>query len=324
VLADFVPRALEHGTVDGRLVQLPRHSDISNLYYQIHLYEDEELAAEFEAEHGYALAPPETWDQVRDQAIFFADPPDFYGFQFVGKDEAITGRFYELLVAHGGQFLDEDFAPAFNSEAGVEALQFFVDLYEAGAVPAGVPNYLWDDTGLGFASGSVALNLDWAGWAAFFNDPENSAVAGNIGVIRAPMGSAGIRSGWSGSHTFSVTETCDNPEAAASFVMFLTSHESQMVEARTGLLPTRHQVWNTAVDEFNENDNDWLVEVFGAYSTSMAEDSFTPPLIPEWIEVSNVLWPRLQAAIVGDMTAQEALDEAAEEAREVMEDAGYL
>ena len=324
VLADFVPRALEHGTVDGRLVQLPRHSDISNLYYQIHLYEDEELAAEFEAEHGYALTPPETWDQVRDQAIFFADPPDFYGFQFVGKDEAITGRFYELLVAHGGQFLDEDYAPAFNSEAGVEALQFFVDLYEAGAVPAGVPNYLWDDTGLGFASGSVALNLDWAGWAAFFNDPENSAVAGNIGVIRAPMGSAGVRSGWSGSHTFSVTETCDNPEAAASFVMFLTSHESQMVEARTGLLPTRHHVWNTAVDEFSENDNDWLVEVFGAYSTSMAEDSFTPPLIPEWIEVSNVLWPRLQAAIVGDMTAQEALDEAAEEAREVMEDAGYL
>ena len=138
------------------------------------------------------------------------------------------------------------------------------------------------------------------------------------------MGSAGIRSGWSGSHSFSVTETCDNPEAAASFVMFLTSHDAQMVEARTGLLPTRHQVWDTAVDEFTQNDNGWLVEVFGAYSASMAEDAFTPPLIPEWIEVSNVLWPRLQAAIVGDMTAQEALDEAAEEAREIMEDAGYL
>ncbi|MEO1225547.1 MAG: sugar ABC transporter substrate-binding protein [Pseudomonadota bacterium] len=324
VLNEFVPRTLEHSTVDGRLVQLPRHSDVSNMYYQVHLYEDEESAAAFEAEYGYPLAPPETWDQVRDQAIFFADPPDFYGFQFVGKDEAVTGRFYEILVANGGQLFNEDFEPTFNSEAGVEALQFFVDLYEAGAVPAGVPNYLWDDTGLGFASGSVALNLDWAGWAAFFNDPENSAVAGNIGVTRAPMGSAGIRSGWSGSHSFSVTETCDNPEAAASFVMFLTSHESQMVEARTGLLPTRHQVWDTAVDEFTENDNDWLVEVFGAYSTSMAEDSFTPPLIPEWIEVSNVLWPRLQAAIVGDMTAQDALDEAAEEAREVMEDAGYL
>lgn len=324
VLDDFVQRTLEHSTVDGRLVQLPRHSDISNMYYQLDLYEDAESAAAFEAEYGYPLALPETWDQVRDQAIFFADPPDFYGFQYVGKDEAVTGRFYEILVANGGQLFNEDFEPTFNSDAGVEALQFFVDLYEAGAVPAGVPNYLWDDTGLGFASGSVALDLDWAGWAAFFNDPENSAVAGNIGVTRAPMGSAGIRSGWSGSHTFSVTETCDNPEAAASFVMFLTGHDAQMVEARTGLLPTRSQVWVDAVDEFTANDNQWLVEVFNTYEQSMAEDAFTPPLIPEWIEVSNVLWPRLQAAIVGDMTAREALDEAAEEAREVMEDAGYL
>ena len=31
----------------------------------------------------------------------------------------------------------------------------------------GVLNYLWDDTGLGFASGTIAMNLDWAGWAGF-------------------------------------------------------------------------------------------------------------------------------------------------------------
>ena len=43
----------------------------------------------------------------------------------------------------------------------------------------------------------------------------------------------------------------------------------------------------------------------------------------EWIEVSNALWPRLQAAIVGDMTAEEALNEAYDEALIVMEDAGY-
>lgn len=324
VIAEFVPLVIEHSTVDGRLVQLPRHSDVSNLFYQTDLYTDEAAAAEFEAEYGYALAPPETWDQVRDQAIFFADPPDFYGFQYVGQDEAVTGRFYEMLVANGGQLFDDEWNPVFNSQAGVEALQFFVDLYEAGAVPAGVPNYLWDDTGLGFASGSVAMDLDWAGWAAFFNDPENSAVAGNVSVIRAPMGSAGIRTGWSGSHTFSVTETCDNPEAAASFVMFLTSHDAQMVEARTGLLPTRSQVWEDAVAEFRANGNDWLVEVFETFEASMAEDAFTPPLIPEWIEVSNEIWPQLQAAFLGELTAQEALDEAVEGAILVMEDAGYL
>ncbi len=323
VLAEFVPLVLEHSTVGGRLVQLPRHSDVSNLFFLQSLYEDEERAASFEDEHGYPLAPPETWDQVRDQAMFFADPPDFFGTQFVGRDEAVSGRFYEMLVAEGGELFTDDWEPAFNSEAGVRALSWFVDLYDAGAVPAGVPNYLWDDTGLGFASGSVALNLDWAGWAAFFNDPDESAAAGNIGLVRAPMGSAGIRTGWSGSHSFSITETCDNKEAAASFVTFLTDHDRQMVEARRGLLPTRTRVWETAMDEFREGGDEFMVTVFETYQASMAEDAFTPPLIPEWIEVSNVLWPQLQAAMVGDRTPQEALDAAAAEALIIMEDAGY-
>lgn len=323
VLDGFVPLVLEHSTVGGRLVQLPRHSDVSNLFYIRSLYEDAERAAAFEAEYGYPLAPPETWEQVTDQAKFFADPPNFFGTQFVGRDEAITGRFYEMLVAEGGQLFTDDWEPAFNSEAGVRALSWFVDLYEAGAVPAGVPNYLWDDTGLGFASGSVALNLDWAGWAAFFNSEEDSAIGGNVGVTRAPMGSAGVRTGWSGSHTFSVTETCDNKEAAASFVTFLTDHDRQMVEARRGLLPTRTAVWESAMAEFREAGDDFMVEVFETFQTSMAEDAFTPPLIAEWIEVSNELWPRLQAAMVGDMTPQQALDEAAREALVIMEDAGY-
>lgn len=323
VLDGFVPLVLEHGTVDGRLVQLPRHSDVSNLFYIASLYEDADNQARFEAEYGYALTPPETWQQVSDQAMFFADPPDFFGTQFVGKDEAITGRFYEMLVAEGGQLFADDWEPTFNSEAGVRALQWFVDLYESGAVPAGVPNYLWDDTGLGFASGTIALNLDWGGWSAFFNDAENSTVAGDVGLIRAPMGSAGIRTGWSGSHSFSVTETCDNQEAAASFVTFLTDYDRQMVEARNGLLPTRTQVWDDAIAEFAAADNDFMVNVFETYQQSMAEDAFTPPLIPEWIEVSNVLWPELQAAMVGDKSAQEALDDAAEEALLIMEDAGY-
>ncbi len=323
-LAEFQSLALENSTVDGRLVQLPRHSDISNLYYIKSLFEDADNQAKFEAEYGYALTPPETWDQVKDQAMFFADAPTFYGTQFVGKDEAITGRFYELLIANGGALFDDDWNPTFNSAAGVEAVNFFKDLYEAQAVPAGSLNYLWDDTGLGFASGTVALNFDWAGWASFFNDPENSKIAGDIGLVRAPKGSAGIRTGWSGSHSFSITETCDNQAAAASFVTFLTSHESQMVEATAGLLPTRAAVWDDAKAQFTADGNDFLVEVFETYAVSMSEDAFTPPLITPWIEVSNEIWPQLQAAILGEKTPQEALDEAADAARIVMEDAGYL
>ena len=323
-LAGFDALAIKNSTVDGRLVQLPRHSDISNLFYKKSLFEDLANKDAFKSEFGYELAPPETWDQVKDQAMFFADAPNFYGTQYVGKDEAITGRFYELLVANGGALFDENWNPTFNSEAGVMTVQWFKDLYDAKAVPAGVLNYLWDDTGLGFASGTVALNLDWAGWASFFNDPANCKVAGDIGLIRAPKGAGGKRTGWSGSHSFSITETCDNVDAAASFVTFLTDHDQQMVEARKGLLPTRTQVWTDAKKEFADAGNDFLVTVFDTYKVSMSEDAFTPPLIEPWIEVSNEIWPRLQAAILGEVEIKAALDEAAEATREIMKDAGYL
>jgi len=164
VLAGFQELALANSTVDGRLVQLPRHSDVSNLFYQKSLYEDQGNKDSFKSEYGYDLTPPETWDQFKDQAIFFANAPTFYGTQYVGKDEAITGRFYEMLVANGGALFDEDWNPTFNSPAGVKSVEWFKELYDAKAVPAGVLNYLWDDTGLGFASGTVALNrLGWLG-----------------------------------------------------------------------------------------------------------------------------------------------------------------
>jgi multiple sugar transport system substrate-binding protein len=142
-----------------------------------------------------------------------------------------------MVVAEGGEYLDKDGKPAFNSEAGVRALDWFVNLYKAKAVPAGTTNYLWDDLGQGFASGTVALNLDWPGWAGFFNDPKSSKVAGNVGVKVQPKGSAGKRTGWSGHHGFSVTESCASKEAAASLVWFLTNEDSQKLEAAAGPLP---------------------------------------------------------------------------------------
>jgi multiple sugar transport system substrate-binding protein len=318
----FVPGNIESATLDGKLALLPRAQfDVSALYYQKSLYEDADKATAFEAEYGYPLAVPETWDHVRDQSKFFANPPDFFGTQYAGKDEAINGRFYEMLVAEGGEYLDADGRPAFNSPAGVKALQWFVDLYAAKAVPVGVPNYLWDDLGQGFASGTVALNLDWPGWAGFFNDPASSQVAGNVGVAPPPVGSAGKRTGWSGFHGFSLTEGCDTPEAAASLIWFLTNEESQILESASGPLPSRTAVWDHVIE--TAQGDPYRVEVLSAFQTA-AETAFAVPQTPSWIEISNAVYPELQAAILGDKTAQQALDDAAKSATEIMEDAGEL
>lgn len=317
-MAGFVEANVSASTVDGALLMLPRAQfDVSVMYYLKSNYEDAEKAAAFKAEYGYDLAPPETWVQVKDQAIFFADPPNFYGTQYAGKDEAIVGRFYELVVAEGGQYIDKDFKPVFNSEAGQRALQWFVDLYQAKAVPAGTLSYVWDELGQGFASGTVALNLDWPGWAGFFNDPASSKAAGNVGLVVQPRGSV-THTGWSGHHGFSVTNDCPSPDAAVSLVRFLTSEDSQLAESAGGSLPTRSAVWEANIAGA-EGFRAEALKVFAEGATH----AFPVPPIAEWAESTNLVFPELQAAIVGDKTVKQALDDAAEAVDELMREAGY-
>ena len=318
----FVDANIGASTLDGKLVMLPRAQfDVSAMYYQKSLYADEDNKSKFKEKYGYDLTPPDNWEQVTDQAEFFANPPEFYGTQYAGKEEAINGRFYEMLRAEGGEYLAADGNPAFNSEAGVRALNWFVNLYKAKAVPAGTTNYLWDDLGQGFASGTIALNLDWPGLAGFFNDPESSKVAGDVGVVAPPKGSSGARTGWSGHHGFSVTENCANKEAAASLVWFLTNEDSQKLESGAGPLPTRDAVWTWVIDQ--AKDDPYRKEVLEAFQEA-ANGAYPVPQSASWIEISNAVYPELQAAILGDKTSQQALDDAAAKATAILEDAGEL
>ncbi|MBQ0709310.1 MULTISPECIES: sugar ABC transporter substrate-binding protein [unclassified Ochrobactrum] len=318
----FVPSVIKASTLNDKLIMLPRAQyDVSALYYQKNLYEDAAKKTAFKEKYGYDLAPPKTWKEVSDQAVFFADPPNFYGTQFAGKEEAINGRFYEMLVAEGGEYLDKDGKPAFNSEAGVRALDWFVNLYKAKAVPAGTTNYLWDELGAGFASGTIAINLDWPGWATYFNDPKSSKVAGNVGIVPPPAGSSGKRTGWSGHHGFSVTESCATKEAAASLVWFLTNEDSQKQESAAGTLPTRTAVWDYVIEQAASDP--YKKEVLSVFQET-AKTAFPVPQTPSWIEISNAVYPELQAAILGDKTSQQALDDAAKKATQILEDAGEL
>src|SRR6478735_5122653 len=61
----FVPANIKASTLNGKLVMLPRAQfDVSALYYQKSLYQDEAKKTAFKAKYGYDLAPPDTWAQV--------------------------------------------------------------------------------------------------------------------------------------------------------------------------------------------------------------------------------------------------------------------
>jgi multiple sugar transport system substrate-binding protein len=322
-LAKYVPGTLKSAEIDGKLVQLPRVTDISNIYYRKSLYADKDNQAKYKAKYGKDLAPPETYEDLKNQIIFFADPPNLYGTAFAGKDEGATGRFMEILRANGGDMFDENWKPTFNSPEGVAALQWFVDIYKAKAVPAGPVNYGWDEIGQAMAAGQLAVDLDWPGFAGFYTDPTKSKIADDVGFAEAPVGTSGHHGGWSGSHSFSVTAACDNKPAAVSLAVFLTNDDSELMEAQAGYMPTRTAVFDKVVQWFKDNNKPKLAEMYPIWQKSL-DEARTPPLIPQWIDVSNVIWPQLQAAELGQLSPKEALDKAAADATQIMQDAGLL
>lgn len=322
-LADFTPRVLDFGRRDGHLWLIPRHADISVVHYRTDLWNDPDNQARFKAEYGYDLRPPETWKELYEMAEFFNNPPTMYGTQFAGKEEGLTGRFYEQLVANGGNFFDENWRPIFNNEIGVKTAQQFRDLYAKGIVPPDVTSLIWDGVAQNWCNGTIAIHNEWYGWYSYFQDPKNCAVAGKFDLVRQPVGDAGVHSGWAGAHGFSITKASQNKEAAAALVKFLTSADVQYKEASLGFLPVRTSVWERIIADAASSTDPLAKKRLEIAQTQIEEDFFTPPLIAEWIPFSNIFYPKLQAIILGDVPVQQGLDEAAAEAEKLMRDAGY-
>jgi multiple sugar transport system substrate-binding protein len=308
-LADFIPRLVDATRRDGSLWVMPRHFDISCNHYRT------DLGIE---------AAPETWDEFKQMALDITENnPGIFGTQFAGKEEALTGRFYEVQTAEGGELFDENWEPTFNSSAGVKAATMFGELYQAGAMPPDMTNFLWEDVATQWVNGIIGMYTEWYGWYSFFQDPESSQVAGQFDLARQPMGDGGIHSGWAGHHGFSITKASPEKEMAASLIKHMTGVEGNRLEAELGILISRQSVWDEIIAEAEGSDNPLDKKRLELALMQAQEDFKTPPLIAEWIPMSNILFPILQQIILGDVDAQTGLDTAAEQVRDMMADAGY-
>jgi len=123
--------------------------------------------------------------------------------------------------------------------------------------------------------------------------------------------------------SFSVPATAPNPQAGVQLIKFLSSERVAYEEALLGFLPTRGDVWDRIIADASDAENPLDRERLELARIQVGEDFKTPPLIAEWIPFSNIFYPHLQAIILGDVSAQDGLDAAAAETREMMADAGY-
>lgn len=325
-LAAFSPSIIEAATIDGALQLIPRHADISALWYRKDIFEDADLIAKFEEAYGYPLAPPETLDQMYDMSEFLVgEGAVTYGTQFAGEEEAIAGRFYELLFANGGGYFDEDLNPIFDSEAGVLSAQWMRDLYENGLIPSDTPTLRWDSVFQNFCNGDVAFYLEWYGFYGLAQDPEQCPeVAGKLGMVRGPLGAGGVHTGWAGAHAFSITKSSENKEAAAQLIKFLTSEAVEFDETmKQGVLPVRADVSERVIAANQGTDEPLDAGRWELANTQVSEDFRTPPLFADWISFTDNWFPTLQSIILGDMSVEDGLAKGVADATELLDSLGY-
>ncbi|MCB8840415.1 extracellular solute-binding protein [Aurantimonas sp. VKM B-3413] len=250
--------------------------------------------------------PPHTWEELADQAKTIKDKGllDFPIVWSWSQAEAAICDYTTILSAYGGSFLGKDGHPVFQTDGGLEALQYMVSTMKSGITNPNSKEYLEEDVRRVFENGEAAFALNWTYMYNLANDAKESKVAGKVGVVPAPghEGASEV-SAVNGSMGLGVTTTSEHPEEAWNYVVYMTSQPVQNQYAKLSL-----PIWASSYDDpaVTKGQEDLVA----AAKTALAA-MFPRPTTPRYQELSVALQQAIQAAILDMSSPKDALEEAA-------------
>ncbi|MCL2803248.1 MAG: extracellular solute-binding protein [Micrococcales bacterium] len=216
--------------------------------------------------------------------------------------EAAVCDYGQMLGAFGGQFTDASGELAVNQGAGVEALQWMKQTLDDGLSNPGSMTFLEDDVQKTMAQGETAFSLNWESTFADLQDPDQSTVAGKIGLLPTPKGPGGDRPGINGAMALSITAKSKHVDEAWTFIEFVTSQQIQD-QYPTGWMPN----WKSSYDDPAITSQ--APELFQAAPEALAA-LILRPTVPNYNSASAALQVELQNALTGAKDPQKAMDDA--------------
>ena len=298
---------------------LPIQANALTMAYRVDLFEDEQEQQAFEQEYGRALEVPTTFDEFREVAQFFTRPDEnLYGTTLMaGPGEWATTDFKSFVASSGGNghLVNDEFEITFDDPEAVEALTYYASLInEDGVTPPGTTNASWDDTSATFGQGLAAMSMNYH----TMDLDEN--VDGEVAYAIIPSEADAEPGPHFGTWMLSVNSFSNQKECAYRAIAWLTSAETQMAMLEQQLHPTRSSVYEAAA-----TDED-LITQFGNFyevlGTSLATGVGRPRLT-NYGEVSNAVAVAVNRVAGGAAEPGPALEQAAEEVRTLLRQAGY-
>jgi multiple sugar transport system substrate-binding protein len=290
----YYPRAYEVFQADDRLYGLPATFSAVVFFYNKDLFD------------AAAIAYPEegwTWENELAVAEELTNAEagvwgDFQPIQFF--------EFYKVLAQNGGEFFNEDQTEVtFNSPEGVEAAEWLVNKV-GNVMPTEAQMGGQDDAAL-FKSGNLAMwhNGIWqfAGMADAPFEWDIALEPGNAQKAHHFFANAAVASA-----------TTEHPEEAWAWLRFLTGSD-EAVEVRIEAAWELAAVADLSLFEpyLEQTPPESREVVFEAL-----DNIVVPPVIEQQAQMQDIVTQQLQRAVLGEVSAQEALDTAAEQVQALL------
>lgn len=295
--ARFIETFLSPSRMDGKIYGLPVAASARAMYYNKSLFEEAGIDA-----------PPETWDELKeDAAKISALGDDIAGYGMQGKEIETDVYFYYPMWSYGGSILNEDGSSGFGSDAAIQAATMYKSLIDDGVTQDGPTAYNREDVQNLFKQGKVGMMITAPFLASQIKDEAPDL---NYGIAPIPAGPDGDRGTYGVTDSIIMFANSGNKDEAWQFLDYLFTQGPRSEFTRgEGFLPV-----NKAVSEepaFTENED---LKVFAG----VLPDARFAPVVTGWEEIADVMSSALQRVYLGQATPEEAMTRAAEEANRIL------
>lgn len=287
---DFVGAVSSVGVVDGKTYGVPYYNYALGLIVRQDIFDEKGIAVPTTVEDYVAVVKDLTSD-------------DFYGAAMQPqKGYKVMEEWKNWLYANGGELLDADGNVIINSPEAVKALEMYIDTYNT-AAPKNSLNWGFDEALRAVSSGKVATMLSYNWMLPTLNAKDGMAgdLAGKFTLNEVPGGKAVL-----GAWYWGIPANAEDKDAAWKYVSWISGKDVAKERVIAGGAPVRSSVIN---------DPEVWEQGFGEdyYKTlsGILEDAAPLSSGNHAEELIEIVGTELNAAVAGQKTPKEALDDAA-------------
>lgn len=289
-------------TYDGHIYGVPSHQWAALLFARDDVIKDA------------GLEVPTTLDELVEVSSKLTTD-DMSGLTLSLKaSDLLAVTFQCFLTACGGWWFDDEMHPTFNSPEAMQAIEYIQKLMPY--LPDGSTTYGSDEAALAMSQGLAAMGLIQTTKSGDMDNEEKSTVVGKVGFYSSPsLEEGGAPASLFATAGYAISAYTEQDPDLVFRTMCNALTEEVMEEGAESGMPVRESLLND--DLFSERQD------YAAAWEAIQGGAQMRPAIPEFSEIMEISMTALADVLTNGTDAQTAMDEAASQCEQILEEAGY-